>query len=123
MRTVVGQVSHERGPRPLGRALLTQRLWLLQRTATAHRDTDDARLFTSAVAVLADSRVYVLMIRSDGADGTSASLLHTRWLEIDFQRNGCAFDSLDEAQSWAACARSRWLTHGWVDVTDTFDDT
>src|SRR5262245_56570175 len=91
-----------------------QRLWLLERDASAPHL--NVCRFVGAVAVLGEAAVHVVLVLSpDDARASEAVLSELR---VDVERDGQAFPTLDAALRWTHELKHTWIARGWTEVVE-----
>jgi len=91
-----------------------QRLWLLERDASAPHL--NVCRFAGAVAVLGETAVHVVLVLSP--DDTRASEMALSELRVDVERDGHTFSTLDEALEWTYELKHTWIARGWTEVIE-----
>src|SRR5262245_56465375 len=94
-----------------------QRLWLLERTGDdASSALREVCRFTSAIAVLSNDAIHVLILRSVEVQGTSPIQWSDSGLRCDLSRNAMRFTTLDGALEWADAMKREWLRRDWLEI-------
>jgi len=93
--------------------LPAQRVWLLER-----RDQIHGSRFAGGVIMLADQRVYfVVVISHDPACASQRALLDSR-VRIQPERDALKCCTLDDALAQADHIKGNWIDRGWTELEE-----
>lgn len=100
-----------------------QRLWILERSeGFGASDRQNVCRFLGAIAILGESMINVVFVRSPELQRASEVSLRATNLRLNIERDAFAFATLDDAIVWTDAMKRAWLCRGWTEVPEESDD-